>query len=233
MEWRTPPGDKLMIDTPDELYAKYISIVAGLPDDATVWPLPLCNTYFSALVGPLQDKMEHDNFRMPGLNGLTTKTLQVGALRIIRSAATQSFKSLNDEEKRLRSLLSRNVMNRGSHNLKEQIQCNQTQQTQSYQPQPYNGTDGSIHSHSPSLVEDTLRRYGSPPLHPVDTTSMDTPSRVGPDGISYPFNPDDSLYTSKFSAEFRGCFKCGKSDHFNRRGCPLKDVDDKSCGSTD
>ena len=160
MEWRTSPGNKLLTYTPDELYAKYTSIVVGLPDNATVWLLPLCNTYFSALVGPLQDKMDLDNFRMPGLDGHIAKTLQLGALRTNRSAAAQFFKSLNNEEKCLRSLLYKNVMNRGSHNLQEQVQYNQTQQSQGYQPQPYNKTDGSIYFHSLSLAEDTLRRYG-------------------------------------------------------------------------
>ena len=45
MEWRTTPGNKIVADTYDDLYAMYISIVASLPDDATVWPLLLCNTY--------------------------------------------------------------------------------------------------------------------------------------------------------------------------------------------
>ena len=75
MEWRTSPRNRLMTDILDELYAKYISIVAGLPDNATLWPLYLFNTYFSALVTPLQDQMEHDDFRMLSLHGLTTKTL--------------------------------------------------------------------------------------------------------------------------------------------------------------
>ena len=60
IEWRTSSGNRLMTDTPYELYAKYISVVADLPDNATVWPLPRCNTHFSALVNPLQNKMEHD-----------------------------------------------------------------------------------------------------------------------------------------------------------------------------
>ena len=87
MEWRTISNSRLMIDAPDELYEKYIGIVPSLPDGATVWPLPLCNTYFSGLVIPLQDKMEDNYFRMPMLHGLTIKTLQLCALRIVRSVA--------------------------------------------------------------------------------------------------------------------------------------------------
>ena len=62
-------------DTPDDLYSKFIGIVAGLPDDATKWSLPLCTTYFSAPVVNLQDKMEEYKFNMPSQSGLLTKLL--------------------------------------------------------------------------------------------------------------------------------------------------------------
>ena len=111
MEWRTPTGNRLMTDTPDELYAKFISTVASLPDDATIWPLLLCTTYFSALVIPLQDKMKYNDFRMPNIHGLTTKTLQIGALRTVKADAVQSYESLNNDEKLICSLMSRSGNN--------------------------------------------------------------------------------------------------------------------------
>ena len=97
MEWITNIGNCLMKNPPNELYGKFIGIMAGLTDNATVWPLPFCNTYFSALGIPLQDKNEADAFCMPSLHGLTTKSLQLGALCMFRSAAVQYFKSLNDK----------------------------------------------------------------------------------------------------------------------------------------
>ena len=96
MEYRTNIGNRMITDTPDELYEKFIGIVAGLPEDAVKWTLPLCNTYFSALTIPLQDKMEDDDSRMPLLYGITTNTLQVGALRLVRSAAVALYWSLNN-----------------------------------------------------------------------------------------------------------------------------------------
>ena len=45
-------------DISDELYSKYISIVADLPDNASVWSVNLCRTYFSSLTTHLKDKME-------------------------------------------------------------------------------------------------------------------------------------------------------------------------------
>ena len=55
-------------DTPDEIYAKYISMVAGLPDDVSLWSVILCASYYSALSNNLKDKMEESNFCMPPLN---------------------------------------------------------------------------------------------------------------------------------------------------------------------
>ena len=75
--------------------------------------------------------MEDDDFRMLNIHGLTTKTLQVSALRIVRLATVQSYESVNNEEKRIRSLFSRNGNNRGSHNLQET--------TYNYHPQQPNG----------------------------------------------------------------------------------------------
>ena len=117
MEYKCRPGNRLCTDNPDELYTKLISMAAALHEDATGWPLSLCDTYFSALVEPLKDKMDDDNFHMPSLHGLTTKTLQIGSLRTVQSTAVVSFISMADEEKRLRRLLSNTNNCRGSHNL--------------------------------------------------------------------------------------------------------------------
>ena len=93
------------MDTPDDLYGKFIGIMAGLPDDASKWSLPLCTTFFSALSISLQEKMDEDSFDMPSHSGLTSKKLQLKALCQVWEAAVKSFKALNDEEKRLRRLM--------------------------------------------------------------------------------------------------------------------------------
>ena len=77
MEWRSEVGNHLITCTPDELYAKFIDIIVDLPEDVTAWPLPLCNTYLSALITPLQDKIEDNNFRIPTVRGLTIRTLHL------------------------------------------------------------------------------------------------------------------------------------------------------------
>ena len=75
MQYISKTGNRFVIDTPDELYKKFIGVVANLPVDNTRCPLFLYNTYFSALVVSLKDKMDNDKFRMPTLHGLAAKTL--------------------------------------------------------------------------------------------------------------------------------------------------------------
>ena len=97
MEVRTSGCTTLL--TPDKLYSKYISTVAGLPLDASTWSITLCSSFFNCLIVSIQDKMEDDDFIMPPLNCQSTKTLQLGAIRVVRVSAAASYKSLVDEEK--------------------------------------------------------------------------------------------------------------------------------------
>ena len=53
MDYQNKNNNHLTTDAPDDLYEKCISVVAGLPDDATKWYLPLCNTYYSVFAVPL------------------------------------------------------------------------------------------------------------------------------------------------------------------------------------
>ena len=49
MEYKSGTNNRWTTDTPDELYAKFISIIAALPDDATKWSMSLCDRYYSTL----------------------------------------------------------------------------------------------------------------------------------------------------------------------------------------
>ena len=109
MEYETGNNNRWTTDTPDELYGKYISVVATLPDDTTKWSLPLCDRYYSALMISLQDKMEEDQISMPSLDVLTTKALQLKALRLVRTAAVTSYVFLLKEKERLRHLITSNT----------------------------------------------------------------------------------------------------------------------------
>ena len=65
-------------------------------------------------------------------------------------------------------------------------------------------------------------------MNGITTQLKNLPFRVGLDGKSYPYKPDDLGYTSTFPLGFQGCFKYGKSDHWSRNNCPMKDVEDKT-----
>ena len=54
------------------------------------------------------------------------------------------------------------------------------------------------------------------------------PVHVGRDGKSYPYHQDDPTYLSRSPLGFRGCFKCGKVDHWTRNDCLMENVDDKA-----
>ena len=45
-------------DTPGKMYSRYISMVAGLLDNASLWSITLCSSYFSALSNNPKDKIE-------------------------------------------------------------------------------------------------------------------------------------------------------------------------------
>jgi len=91
-------------DTPDEIYAKYISMVAGLPEDASLWPITLFSTCFSALSTNLEDKMEESEFCMPPLNSMSDKESQISGLRLVRTSAVKEHRALKEDEKRIRRL---------------------------------------------------------------------------------------------------------------------------------
>ena len=137
-------------DTPDELYSKYIGIVAGLPDDATIWSVNLCSTYYSALHNNLKDKMEESDFCMLPLNNMGTKALQIEGLRTVRTSAVTSYKDLNDEEKRIRRIFL-------------QLQNRRQPRGDAHQYNGHQGGDqthGDLYFSSYSQVEATLSKYG-------------------------------------------------------------------------
>ena len=93
------------INIPDELYAKYISIIAGLPNGASIWSIILCSLSVSSLNTNLKDKMEETFLIMPPLNNMASNTLQIQGLMILRTVTVTSFRAMKEEEKRIRRLI--------------------------------------------------------------------------------------------------------------------------------
>ena len=74
MEGNNRSGGCQATYTPDKLYGKHISTDASLPNNADLWSVTLCTSYFNCLNTTLQDKMEYNNFRRRSLNNQCTKS---------------------------------------------------------------------------------------------------------------------------------------------------------------
>ena len=87
--------NKVVIDTPDELYDKLSILSVNLPDNAKAWPIQLCSSYLNALISDLSEHVTtNSGFVMPDLTSLISKDLQLAALRSVRTYAASSFKLL-------------------------------------------------------------------------------------------------------------------------------------------
>jgi len=93
------------MDTPDEIFNKYLQLATSLPTDALTWPIQLFSSYFAALAPDLAERMTTDTFRMPSLVMLTTKPKQLEALRAVRRQAASTFKALEEEKTRMTKMM--------------------------------------------------------------------------------------------------------------------------------
>ena len=168
-------------DNPDELYSKYIGIMAGLPEDATILSVSLCSTYYSALNYNLKNNMEESDFCMPPLNNVSTKALQIVGLRTVRKSAVTSYKALNDEEKRIRHTFLQLQSHRQSRGDAHQYNIYQVDDQ----------THGDLCFSSHSQTEATLSKYGG---GGTSGGTTETPTRQGADGKQYPFDPNEPSY---------------------------------------
>ena len=178
---------------------------------------------FSALTANLKDKMEESDFNMPPLNNMVTKALQIEGLRTVRISAVAAHKALNDEEKRIRRLFPQLQGSRQPRGGTHQYHGYQRNEQTGHHNDGHQGNQGNrqasgeIHFHGQSQAETTLSKYGG---GGASTNALEVATRVGADGKQYPYNPDDPGYLSKFPVGWRGCYKCGKEDHWKREFCP-------------
>jgi len=215
--WKDTHGRSQM-DTPDELFNKYLQLSASLPHDVQEWPLQLCTAYYSALSPSLSEKMALEQFKMPALVMLTTKSKQLEALRVVRAHAATCFKVLEDEESRMNKMLRAmigpkkgNVMN--------------TQYTEEHRNAPAFTNEEArsqvYFQRSMSQAETTIQQYKDGPAPSIPTK---TDSKTG---IEYPFDESNN-YVSRFPVGFRGCYMCGSQDHFKRTDCPEGNTQDRA-----
>ena len=223
---------KMDIMSPDELFNMYLQLVPSLPDDTSTWTgIQLGSSFFNALIDELKNKMLQGNFRMPPSVHPTTKQSELKILRTVREAASESFKKLSDDI----TLFDRMMGNRqGSKHHASQSIIGKTffhsvEESAPLPPATATTQDHTQHGQlflyqRQSPAEQTLARYKSPSSSNQPHNPHNLPTRKGSDNLLYPYRLDDPNYTSKYPLGFRGCFKCGRDDHFNLRDCPQRDV---------
>ena len=89
---------------------------------------------------------------------------------------------------------------------------------------PYRGQDNHNRGRSywqqvPSLTESSLARYGdgnSKPTQPTIETCTHPKTR-----LQHPLLKDNN-YLSDYPVRLRGCFNCGKTDHWRCNECPSR-----------
>ncbi len=186
---------KEVVDTPEELFQRFVRLAANLPDDTATWTIQLPSQFLTALDSKIRNKIViSDTFTMPTPSSLKTKTDQINGTRSIKNEATTIFNDLEErklEMKEQLALLSKNLGVR--------------QQTRS--------TMVGAAYNSQSLAEGVLQEYKGPASnHP------DVEIRKGADGKSYPFHIP-TQFLSTFPVGFRGCYVCGSVEHWKREDC--------------
>ena len=183
---------KEVVDTPEELFQRFVHLAASLPDDTTTWTIQLPSQFLTALDSKIRNKIvTSDTFTMPTPSSLNTKADQINGTRSIKNEATSIFNDIEErklEMKEQLALLSKNITAR-----------QQTRVGAAYNSQ--------------SLAEGVLQEYKGPASnHP------DVEIRKGADGKSYPFHIP-TQFLSTFPVGFRGCYVCGSTDHWKREDC--------------
>ena len=210
----TVRGRGVTTDTPDELFDKFLVLCVSLPDDASTWSIQLCSSYLSALTKDLAENMTSEpSFKMPELTTLSTKALQIEALRLVRTCAVASYQSMLKQEDKISSLI-------------RSLHSNNSRGTQSRQFGSSNVINSGIpaHGHSlfqqgPSLAEQTLSKYNGGSNN-LPQPNIET--RIHPKtGLPHPYTPSTG-YLSEYPLGFKGCFNCGKTDHWRSTHCPLR-----------
>ena len=164
---------------------------------------------------------------MPPFNCQSSKTLQLGTLWVIRATAVSAYKSLVDDEKRLRYIFPQHNGSRGSifwnkTNIHEQV---------SYDHEPRAATpaataqlDNPILYIGKSLAEKTIECYGPPQGDKPKKISLWTRDY----GRSYLYNLSDPDFSSYYNVGLRGYFKCGQNPgHSFCSKCPLVNTKDR------
>ena len=147
----------------------------------------------------------------PDLTNLTTKSLQMDALRNIRNHLSAGLKIINKRENEMKALLREMQPShqRGTNLPKNGIQIIDSR------------TNISSYSYqqSPSIAKQIIRQNtpDSSSEH-YNNQHMEETKTDPQSGLQHLFDKDNNRL-SRFPVGFRGCYNCGKPDHFSTIFC--------------
>lgn len=134
---------KIIIDSPDDLYQKFMQLVANLPDDAKEWPISLPSTYLSALSEKIRSKIIKDKkFKMPKISKLLRKMDQIKGMRTVKNQAVEIFDDMTRRNEEFLELY--NSMNPGKSKATVPVHFGQSlaeETLQKYTPKKSNHED--------------------------------------------------------------------------------------------
>ena len=196
-------------DTLDELFDRFSTLAVSLPVKASGWLVQLCSCYLAALSKDLSENITsaESTFVMSDLITFTTKSLQMDALRNIRNHTSAGYKIINKKKKEMKELFSEMQASRQRGTNLETISIQNSGSR-------VNGSS-YLYQQSPSISEQTIRQ-NSPGYSPTHYNNQHTVD---------PFDKDNN-FLSWFPVGFRGCFNCGKNDHFSTKFCPAANAGD-------
>ena len=184
--------------TPDELLNKFCSLTVSLPEDAKLWPVQLCSLFLGALTSDLSDHVTTESgFTMPDLTTLTTKASQLTALCSIRASASKSYKTLNKQKEKMKSMI--HIMQRG-----QQFNYHQAEYERHTNNELYSASHGqSLYQNSQSLAESTIASHSGNNNHSSNNTNA-VKTKIHPKTrLLHPYyQPSD--YLSDYPVTFKG-----------------------------
>ena len=72
-KWKDKHG-KLIVDDPEELFIKFVSLAGNLSDSVKGWPVQLYSTYYTALCRTISDRMmDSEDYTTLSLIGMDAK----------------------------------------------------------------------------------------------------------------------------------------------------------------
>lgn len=226
-EYNSRNNNKRITLHPAQLFEEYLLLVPSLPENASAWSVILCRSFYDGLTQNLRERLDDDEFVLPDMTSLSTKRSQLQALRLVKEAASISYVKMESERKRFLQLIGGNSSN-GTRQQSQMVAAystmyddgnNLAQVNTSFPSQQH----GSVHNFggrqsNNSLAETTIQQHSdnSSGQRPV------LPFKVGQDGNHYPYRLDDPNVISDYCVGFRGCYGCGKTNHWRfKEECEL------------